>query len=385
MRSTVGYSHVERFSRLFVDERSHFYRRSLGRAHFVFERRPLTDSDIREHLRGRCWIAVLRDDATRILSADLDAKSGADAFGAMIARYERITDLMPEPVVFRSSCSGGVHLFWLLEHEVPTEPAMAMLRRYFSENCVEVGPGTCELRATTTESLRLPLGRESVLLHPRTLLPLPEVGEDIFTAIEYLTDQFRPHRSQDILDRVTKNARQQILVGGPSPLAAPPVRATEVVSAEDCGLMGESEDGQWPEHRQTGLAVEEIAAVLQVTRSLSGIDRYRQLQFLFDLLVAFKTAGVQELPLPKRRLVQMGGAHSGSYQRRIAWAETAGLIACTNARRARRQARRYQLLLPLTGEGKIVSLEEGLRHEDLTFLSSHLRRTIAGTSEKGNS
>ena len=56
-----------------------------------------------------------------------------------------------------------------------------------------------------------------------------------------------------------------------------------------------------------------------------GLERYRQLQFLFDLVTEFKSRGCDELDLPRERVKNFLGAHSGTYQRRIEFAKTAGI------------------------------------------------------------
>lgn len=113
-----------------------------------------------------------------------------------------------------------------------------------------------------------------------------------------------------------------------------------------------------------------------MTTPLQGLVRYRQMQFLFDVVMAFKTAKSDTIALPKRRLVKMAGAHSGTYQDRIDFAEAAGLLKCTNHRRARRHPRRFKLRMQFDGPGDILALREGLRGRDLGFLSPHMRNGL---------
>jgi hypothetical protein len=125
----------------------------------------------------------------------------------------------------------------------------------------------------------------------------------------------------------------------------------------------------------------EIAVLWHVTTRLQGLVRYRQMQFLFDVVMAFKTAKADTLPLPKRKLVKMAGAHSGTYQTRLDFAEAAGLLKCTNYRRARRHPRRFKLGMQFDGPGDIFALQDGLQGRDLGFLSPRMR---SGLLEMGH-
>lgn len=162
-----------RFAELFVDERSRFYRKVPGSADFHHQRSWLKDEYLRDHLLGKYWVACLRASETRILSVDLDCHQGPASQAAMVDGYRRIRELMPKPIVFRSSNSGGLHLYWILDAQVPTFAALAMVARHLRENGVRVGRQSCDLRPTPTTCLRLPLGAQSVLLDPERLSPLP--------------------------------------------------------------------------------------------------------------------------------------------------------------------------------------------------------------------
>jgi hypothetical protein len=116
-----------------------------------------------------------------------------------------------------------------------------------------------------------------------------------------------------------------------------------------------------------------MAVLWHLTAQLQGLLRYRQMQFLFDVVMAFKAAKSGTIALSKRQLVRMAGAHSGTYQARLVFAETVGLLACADQRRAGRRPRRFKLGLQFDGPGNIRSLREGLQGRDLEFLSPRLR------------
>jgi hypothetical protein len=355
---TIGAGQVRDFKDLFIDERSHFYTRRPGHAAFTHQERWLADAHIRQHLAGRWWVAVTRAEATRILSLDLDCKGGPDPAGNMLRRYDQIRSIMPEPVVFESSNSRGLHLYWLLAEEVPTGAAVSLMARVLTEQGVQVGRGTCEVRPTTGQCLRLPLGAESALLMPDTLLQYGDIGTDPSAAIDFLARTAKRHRAQRLLDRLTNGSKQLSFpppTTPPPPLPKPPAAPAQQLSP------------------QPGLTQREIAVLWHVTTPLQGLMRYRQLQFLFDVVLAFKTAKSDTIALPKRRLVNMAGAHSGTYQDRLDFAEAAGLLKRTNHRRSRRHPRRFKLGMQFEGPGDILALQDGLRGRDLGFLSPRMR------------
>ena len=360
----VGAEQVRSFAHLFVDERSHFYLKRPGQTAFIHQARTLTDDHIREHLRGRYWVAVTRADATRILSLDLDCKAGPDPEGEMLKRYDRIRRLMPEPLVFQSSHSHGLHLYWLLAEEVPTEPAVSLLARTFAEHGVQVGRGTCEIRPTTGQCLRLPFGAESALLVPDNLTQYGHIGADPAAAIDHLVRNTRRCKADDILDRLTHGGRQ---LSFPQPASSRPAGtvATTMLASPTSTVPARP-----PE---PGLTQREMAVLWHLTTPLEGLTRYRHMQFLFDVALAFKASGTDTLALPKRKLVQMAGAHSGTYQERLDFAESVGLLKCANYRRARRQPRRFKLGMQFDGPGDIHTLPDGLQGRDLDFLSARTR------------
>ena len=284
----------------------------------------------------------------------------------MLKRYDRIRRVMPEPLVFQSSNSHGLHLYWLLAEEVPTAAAVSLIARVLTEQGVQVRRGTCEVRPTTGQCLRLPLGAESALLMPDSLLRYRDIGEDPGAAIDFLVRSTKRHRAPKLLDRLTNGRRQ--LSFPPATTVAPSISMPPAAPVQQ-------------RSPQTGLTQREIAVLWQVTMPLQGLVRYRQMQFLFDVVMAFKTAKADTIALPKRKLVKMVGAHSGTYQGRLDFAEAAGLLKCTNHRRARRHSRQFKLGMMFDGPGDILALQDGLRGRDLGFLSQHMRRGITESAE----
>ncbi len=194
----------QQFLNLFVDERSSFHIRSLVRPGWP---RPkgirLTDNFIQGHLDGNHWIAVLRAARTRILSLDLDAKGGppdVDPYKAMLKRYWQIREVLPLPsAVFESSSSRGLHLYFFLHEHVDTEAAAQHLQGLLSWHGLSVKNGSVEIKPSTKSCLRLPCGRESVLLDPETLKPYPQIGDDFAKTITHLVETAPRYQSHDVL------------------------------------------------------------------------------------------------------------------------------------------------------------------------------------------
>ena len=369
--------HIQGFADFFVDERSHFYVKMPGQAGFSHQAKMLTSDHLREHLRGKCWVAVIRAEATRILSLDLDCKAGPDPEGEMLKRYDRIRRLMPEPLVFQSSHSHGLHLYWLLVEDVPTSAAVGLLARTLAEQGVPVGRGTCEIRPTTGQCLRLPLGAESVLLIPDNLTQYAHIGANPSAAIEFLAHNTQRYKADDILERLTHGGRQLSF--------PPPVTTTPPGTVAGTTTTAPTTPTVPARPPEPGLTPREMAVLWHLTTPLEGLARYRQMQFMFDVVTAFKVAGTDTLALPKRKLVQMAGAHSGTYKERLGFAESVGLLTCANHRRARRHPRRFKLGMQFEGPGDIRLLRDGLRGRDLGFLSPRLRSKVSGdaTSPSG--
>ena len=128
---------------------------------------------------------------------------------------------------------------------------------------------------------------------------------------------------------------------------------------------------------QSGLTQREMAVLWTVTSPLQGLARYRELQFLFEVVLAFKTARSDTIALPRRELVKMAGAHSGTYQARLDFAQVSGLLKCTDQRRARRHPRRFRLGMAFDGPGAILTLHDGLDGRDLGFLSARMQYKVS--------
>ena len=465
MPDDITPEHIRIYSDWFVDERSHFHCKYLDGERFPHRPRRLTDNDIERHLRGDFWVAVLRAPSTRILAVDLDAKGGStEARRAMLKRYRIITEILAPSLVVRSSTSGGLHLYWFLTDAVNTTSLVAIVARRFREAGLDVKSAAVEIRPTTTQCLRLPLGRGSMLLQPNTLEPYADIGEDVTAAIDFLAAsvsripletlwsafgapsaaaaQTSPafpsgpffagspvdhpesnrtrsgHGDNPLASRVRELEQSGIPADGQRHKAQFDIirqSYLEGLSAQECTTrlrtflhgplskkhvsrtLREKPDDAWKEALATigsvytngarpsvraPLSEREMSFIWDVTVPLRGHQRYRLMEFLFDLIQRFKTAGADVIGLPRETLTRMPGAHTETYQQRLAFALAARLVA-TDGEYHSRRCRRFHLLLPRDPTGRFTTLDEGLVDRDLSFLSEHMQFIIRERARTG--
>jgi len=193
---------------------------------------------------------------------------------------------MPEPVVFQSSNSRGLHLYWFTAEEIPTEPAVTLLSRVLAEQGVQVGRGTCEVRPTTGQCLRLPLGAESALLMPDSLLQYSDIGANPGAAIDFLVRTTKRYRAQQLLDRLTNGSRQ---------LSFPTPNSTPATTTAPMRPVAPAQ----PLPPQPGLTKREIAVLWHVTTPLQGLTRVPA-----DAVFVRRGAGVQDGQVRHHRAAQ---------------------------------------------------------------------------------
>ena len=125
----------------------------------------------RLHLGGDTTLAAQwrLDLETRVAVVDIDnhdGKSKAD----LIAILRKVRWVLPWSLVFRSSTSGGLHVYVWFDDYYPAETVRERLVEGLSR-VVPVEPGIVEVWPANT-ALRLPLGQGSCLLDPDTLEPV---------------------------------------------------------------------------------------------------------------------------------------------------------------------------------------------------------------------
>lgn len=121
-------------------------------------------------------------------------------------------------------------------------------------------------------------------------------------------------------------------------------------------------DGDMP---TIGLSRREVERIcVAVCRLARPPDRLRTAQFLFELLLHFKTAKSYEAELPRRSLDQFAGAHRNTYLKRLYFAAMAGFIELDddfeNGPRKPGVPRRVRLLVNLDADGEFGRFEQAV-------------------------
>ncbi len=155
---------VEIFEEYFVKRRQPFLIKS---SEDWYERKGLlTSNHVINHLNEKYWCAAF---GNRIMTKKLcfDIDNHNDKTTEVQESYDYLIDCFGiTPLVFQSSESGGLHLYYDLEKWFPQDEVNLHIEQIIAKK------NNIELRRTKTKSLRLPVGKNSYLLDFNTLLPL---------------------------------------------------------------------------------------------------------------------------------------------------------------------------------------------------------------------
>lgn len=127
---------------------------------------PPSKYEILTHLEGHIWIACEMPQYTSHFAIDLDIGGGKKD---LRSRYDAIIKILPNPIVFQSSNSWGLHLYYLLERPMHREVLRHLLQVEIQAANVKEAPGQVEFFPGYLRKLRLPLGKDNYLLDNRSL------------------------------------------------------------------------------------------------------------------------------------------------------------------------------------------------------------------------
>ena len=122
-----------------------------------------------DHLEGKCHISRALPENINLFAIDLDYRGSRKE---LITRFRVVTDILQNPVVFQSSKSKGLHLYWFFKSPRYIENISLRLRSLLDRKNIKVEKGKYETFPGTCHNLRLPLGRDNFLLDNQTLKPL---------------------------------------------------------------------------------------------------------------------------------------------------------------------------------------------------------------------
>ena len=220
--------------------------------------KPLSNHHLISHLTHEFWIATGARKSTApnkrghhtvwYFAVDLDYRpkdhaDGETAMADLRRRYDAIAACLGTPsLVFQSSASGGLHLYYLLTAPVDLnrlstgglppkkQTGRGAIERLLRASDIEIAPARCEFYPCPTlkgesrgNRLRLPFGRDSRLLCADALTPLTKgcLGEDLRLVADRLEqERVRLYAFQSFFDRaqaLPKEAPQQPRKGRQQP------------------------------------------------------------------------------------------------------------------------------------------------------------------------
>ncbi|MGA2624225.1 MAG: hypothetical protein ABSF91_10260 [Bacteroidota bacterium] len=174
---------------------------------------PLNEYEVVKHLAGEFHVAKQMSGKNDFFVIDLD--SHKDNGTPIEERYRAVIQIFGLPMVFRSSESGGLHLYYFLEKPMWRPSIWASIEEIIRYNPkLRPKPGNIEYFPGTIDHLRLPLGKGSMLLDPNSLFPM---GLNLKQSIWYVAK----HRREATID-FKKRIAELALSAGPVPISSPP-------------------------------------------------------------------------------------------------------------------------------------------------------------------
>jgi len=139
------------------------------------------------HLLGKYWVGVFAPQVPPYLCIDIDASESLPLI------YRTVRAWVTHPIVFQSSGSKGLHVYAFLEFNFPirAKKLISITSMELKMRGVETEPGICEAFPVPNKFLRLPLGKGSCLLDPKTLTPMRVT---LAESIKFIKDNLYRHR-----------------------------------------------------------------------------------------------------------------------------------------------------------------------------------------------
>ena len=130
------------------------------------------DALILEHLEGKSYLGSIGRRWTSWICIDLDYHEMHHP-AEVVRRYQAICACFPDtsPLVF-STPGGGLHCYWFFPEKIWTTTALNFARKRLSANGLTEQQKYLELFPKVNGALRLPLGKDCLMLDPETLFPL---------------------------------------------------------------------------------------------------------------------------------------------------------------------------------------------------------------------
>nr|MBC8193412.1 hypothetical protein [FCB group bacterium] len=371
---------------------------------------PIQYDDVLDHLKGKNWVSVEQRDFSPLFCIDIDFK--AKNFKK---RYLDMVEILPNPLVVRSSESRGLHLYYFITNKASKRSIHESVKFLMASNGLMEKPGKYEIFPGVTTFLRLPFGEGSFLVDPITLESLNlDLYETIGRVMDHPRIELPPrapktkiiiHRkksSEGTSDRIYR--AKGLLENGITELGTRNISLLLLVqyfmldlkytSSETESLIldwldsfqHESED--WLNNpksvtsqvtsmvkrfdeikyssthfKRDPLSLQDVQNIISYFEDQQpwGAEVYRQQHFIFDLLSWYASQDQAEVDLAFNFVRRFEGGSQKTAKRRMEFCESNGILIKTRRHDwLNRKSRRYKVNFEYEDGTQVRSLTEGI-------------------------
>ena len=144
------------------------------------------------HLLGKYWAATFAPEVSHHLCIDIDASRNFSLV------YNTVREWIPRSIVILSSDRKGVHIYAFIhpDFRIRTYKIFSAASMELKIRGIETAPGTCEIFPAPNRFLRLPLGKGSRILDPKTLTPM---NLNLAESIKFIEENLWRHGFEELL------------------------------------------------------------------------------------------------------------------------------------------------------------------------------------------
>ena len=171
----MAWQRERRFRQAFLAAyRSPFGIQRIGQSWITVKhpKRYLSDSMVRKHLNGDYFVGASGRAFTRTVTVDLDNHNGQSREDVLSRTQAVIRAVGKAQPLVTTTPRGGTHANWFLSETTWTDRARAFIVDQLEKSDIRVSPGDVEVFPHGRKLLRLPLGRDCLMLDPESLEPI---------------------------------------------------------------------------------------------------------------------------------------------------------------------------------------------------------------------
>jgi hypothetical protein len=153
------------------------------------------------HLMQKYWVATFAPEVSQYLVIDIDSSPN------FLLVYNAVREWLPHSLVVLSSDRKGIHVYAFMDpaFHIRTHKLFSAATMELKIRGIGTAPGTCEVFPAQNRYLRLPLGKGSYLLDPKTLtsmkISLPE-------SIKFIRQNLWRHRFEELFPGLYRKVGQ---------------------------------------------------------------------------------------------------------------------------------------------------------------------------------